>query len=57
MQSDDPLNILGFGIVTYRNLLYMMIWLFIALTAIMTPAISIYSSGSGYDEVKDASWE
>ena len=57
MNSKDPLNLLGFGIVTYRDLLYQMMWLFVVLSAIMWPALLIYKSGTGYDVENIASYE
>lgn len=57
MNSNDPLNLLGFGIVTYRDLLYQMMWLFVVLSAIMWPALLIYKSGTGYDADNIASYE
>jgi len=57
MNSTDPLNTLGFGIVTYRDLLWQMTWLFVALTVIMSPVLMVYKNGSGYNAGEIKSYE
>jgi len=46
-KKDDPFNFLGFGMVAYRDLMFILILLFAVISAIMYPAISIYKSHSG----------
>lgn len=39
---DDPFNFLGFGMVAYRDLMFVLALLFAVLTIIMLPVIYIY---------------
>lgn len=48
--KSDPINMLGFGIVAYRDLLYALIWVFGILSLVMLPSMLLYRSGSGYSE-------
>lgn len=43
---DDPFNFLGFGMVAYRDLMFVLILLFTALSLIMLPVIYIYKGHS-----------
>jgi len=40
--ESDPINSLGFGIVAYRDLLYSLIWVFIAFSILSLPTIFLY---------------
>jgi hypothetical protein len=46
-QQDDPFNFLGFGMVAYRDLMFILIILFSVISIIMIPAMSIYKSHNG----------
>lgn len=46
-KRDDPFNFLGFGMVAYRDLMFILILLFTVISVIMYPAISIYKSHDG----------
>lgn len=40
--QQNPLALLGFGIVAYVDILYYMIWAFAAFTLIMTPSLVLF---------------
>lgn len=44
----DPLMKLGYGIVAYRNILWVLICAFIVFTILALPSMVLYSRGSGY---------
>lgn len=44
MLQEDPFNFLGFGMVAYRDLMWVLTVLFTLLTIIMLPAILIYKN-------------
>lgn len=44
----DPLMKLGYGIVAYRNILWVLICAFIVFTILALPSMIFYSRGSGY---------
>ena len=46
-QKEDPFNFLGFGMVAYRDLMFILIILFSVLSLIMAPAMYIYKSHDG----------
>lgn len=46
----DPINMLGYGIVAYRDLLYTMIWVFVILSCLAFPSLYYFSSGNGYGD-------
>lgn len=46
MMQEDPFNFLGFGMVAYRDLMWVLTILFSILSIIMLPAIFIYKSHS-----------
>ena len=48
-QEMNPLSQLGYGIVAYVDILYTMIWVFVAFTILMLPTMSGYKSGIAYD--------
>ena len=45
---------LGFGIVAYVNMLWMLIWTFTVYTILLLPTMMFYSDGTAYDVVPDA---
>ena len=45
---------LGFGIVAYVNILWMLIWTFTVYTLLLLPTMFSYSSGTAYDQVPEA---
>jgi hypothetical protein len=45
-EGEDPLNLYGFGIIAYRDLMFTFIILFSVLTVLMIPAMVFYSSYS-----------
>lgn len=47
---EDPLGFLGFGIVSYFDLIKSMFFLFAVLTLVNMPALLIYKSYSNYSE-------
>lgn len=51
---DDPFNFLGFGMVAYRDLMFVLMMLFAVLTLIMLPVIYIYKGHNAI--VKPASF-
>lgn len=58
LQSDlaekDPLMNLGYGIVAYRNMLWVLICAFSIFTVIAIPQLLIFRSGQGYKYGIDA---
>jgi hypothetical protein len=48
-EGTDPFNLLGFGIVAYKDLMKVSIILFTILSVLMTPAMFYYKSFSGID--------
>ena len=52
MLQDDPFNFLGFGLVAYRDLMWVLTVLFTILTIIMFPAILIYK---GHNAIENPS--
>lgn len=50
----NPLAKLGFGIVAYMNMLWMLIWTFTIYTLILLPTMFFYMDGTAYDSVPDA---
>ena len=46
--ENDPLMKLGYGIVAYRNILWVLICAFIVFTILALPSMVFYSRGSGY---------
>ena len=46
----DPINFLGFGIVSYFNLLKLCMFTFIVISLLHLPAISFYKDYSNFDE-------
>jgi hypothetical protein len=40
--KSDPFNFLGYGMVAYRDLMFTFTLLFVALTIVMIPVMSIY---------------
>ena len=44
----NPIAQLGFGIVAYVNMLWMLIWTFTIYTLILLPTMFSYSAGSAY---------
>ena len=46
-QQEDPFNFLGFGMVAYRDLMFLLFCLLVVITLIMLPVISIYKNGTG----------
>lgn len=55
--TTDPFNLLGFGIVTYRDLLFQLIWLFLLLSVVALPSIYVYKAGTGYENLVIHGWE
>jgi hypothetical protein len=53
-QREDPFNILGFGMVAFKDLMFTLIVVFTILSVIMLPAAFIYRSYHGYDKTKNA---
>lgn len=49
----DPIAKLGFGIVAYVNMLWMLIWTFAIYTLLLMPTMIFFSDGSAYDSVPD----
>lgn len=47
-KKEDPFNFLGFGLVAYRDLMFIMFMLFVVLSLLMTPAMVFYSKYSAY---------
>ena len=45
----DAFNLLGFGLMSYRNVLKSLTITFILLTIIFYPVINLYRSGTGVD--------
>jgi hypothetical protein len=43
-EGEDPLNLYGFGIIAYRDLMFTFIILFSVLTVLMIPAMVFYTS-------------
>ncbi len=43
-EGEDPLNLYGFGIIAYRDLMFTFIIMFSVLTVVMIPAMVFYSS-------------
>ena len=43
--EEDPLSNLGYGIVAYVNILYVMIWVFILFTILVMPTMMGYKAG------------
>lgn len=48
----DPILLLGYGIVAYRNLLKTMTFLFLVLSILVAPIILLYQKGDGYNGYK-----
>ena len=49
--ESDPIMKLGYGIVAYRNTLWVMIWAFIVFTILAIPSLIVYDQGTGYSNV------
>lgn len=47
-KKEDPFNFLGFGLVAYRDLMFIMFMLFAVLSLLMTPAMVFYSKYNAY---------
>lgn len=47
----DPIAKLGFGIVAYVNMLWMLIWTFFIYTLLLMPTFIFFYEGSAYDNV------
>ena len=50
----DPIAKLGFGIVAYVNMLWMLIWTFAIYTLLLVPTMIFFSEGAAYDSVPEA---
>ena len=48
--EEDPISQLGFGIVAYVNILYVMTWAFILFSLLMAPTMMNYKTGDTYAE-------
>ena len=46
----EPMAMLGYGIVSYMQLLQFLQWVFVILTLLNLPALYIYSQGTSYKE-------
>jgi hypothetical protein len=46
-KQDDPFNFLGFGMVAYRDLMFVLFLLFTTITILMIPVMSFYKQGTG----------
>ena len=42
---------MGFGIVAYVDILYKLIWVFLAFSLLSFPLLCAYKTGTGYEEV------
>jgi hypothetical protein len=51
-EGSDPFNLLGFGMVAYKDLMMTSIILFSVLSVLMAPAIFYYKSFNGIQEPK-----
>ena len=43
---NNPLTLLGFGIVAYVDMLYYFIWLFALFSVMLTPVFLMYGNGT-----------
>lgn len=50
----NPIAQLGFGIVAYMNMLWLLIWTFALYTIFLLPTMIFFSEGSAYDAVPSA---
>jgi hypothetical protein len=51
-EGSDPFNLLGFGMVAYKDLMWTSILLFTVLSILMSPAMFYYKSFNGISEPK-----
>jgi hypothetical protein len=49
-EEEDPVHYLGFGIVSYFNLLKICIFIFLVITVLHIPVMKIYKSYNNYNE-------
>lgn len=54
-EEEDPLMVLGYGIVAYRDILWYMFVVFTAISLLQLPAYYVYHSGLGYALFSSAS--
>jgi hypothetical protein len=47
--KNDPILLLGYGIVAYRNLLKTLTFLYLGLSILVTPVIMLYQQGDGFN--------
>ena len=45
---DDPLMVMGYGIIAYRDILLYMFYAFLGITVMQVPSLHIYSQGTAY---------
>ena len=49
IRDAEPLHKLGYGCISYKNLLLYFFWIMMGLSILNLPAIYIFSNGSGYE--------
>ena len=47
--KEDPLAALGYGIVSYVNIMYVMFWVFLGFTILLIPTMQAFNAGTMYE--------